>query len=158
MRIVIMGDFGSRDKIGSPEGLDESISFLNHITSPMRPIMGNHVDGTRFFTNGVHGDRTRDTQRQSRLLELLRYDEAARSMEHLGSDVFAWDSWKGQEALIAAGEDGIPIIESNDGLSSCSLVLPGYLIPAGEAPLPFLCLGDHRVVFIAGKTAYYVSQ
>jgi hypothetical protein len=59
MRIVILGDFGSREKIGSPEGLDEPISYLNHIASPMRPIMGNHVDGPRFFTNGVHGDRTR---------------------------------------------------------------------------------------------------
>jgi hypothetical protein len=89
--------------------------------------------------------------------DLLRYDEAARSMEHLRSDVLAWDSWKDQEALIAAGEDGIPLIESRDGQSSCSLPLPGYLVPVGQAPLPFLCLGGHRVVFIAGKTAYYAS-
>ncbi len=40
--VVPLGDFGSRETIGSPEGLEEAARFLNRLSVPLRPIMGNH--------------------------------------------------------------------------------------------------------------------
>lgn len=40
--VVPLGDFGSGDKIGSPEGLEEAWNHLRRLDAPLRPILGNH--------------------------------------------------------------------------------------------------------------------
>lgn len=40
--VIPLGDFGSRETIGSPAGLDEAMRYLQRLSAPLRPIMGNH--------------------------------------------------------------------------------------------------------------------
>ncbi|MCZ8512188.1 metallophosphoesterase [Paenibacillus filicis] len=40
--VVPLGDFGSNDQIGGVEGLHQAYHYLRHISSPLRPILGNH--------------------------------------------------------------------------------------------------------------------
>lgn len=89
--------------------------------------------------------------------ELLAYDETAGSVERLRDGVLAWDERDGREAVIVEGDDGFPVMESDDGQLRCRMSLAGYVTPDGRPPLPLLYLGDHRVVFISGKTAYCAS-
>src|SRR5699024_4142161 len=40
--VVPLGDFGSNDKIGRPEGLRQAFDYLSRLNTKIVPILGNH--------------------------------------------------------------------------------------------------------------------
>lgn len=40
--VIVMGDMGHRDNIGTPEGIEYCSNYLSLINAPSRPLLGNH--------------------------------------------------------------------------------------------------------------------
>ncbi|WP_248924646.1 metallophosphoesterase family protein [Paenibacillus hamazuiensis] len=59
--VVPLGDFGSKERIGGIEGLHEVKPFLDMISAPKRPILGNH-DLQRESGGGPQADGTMEAE------------------------------------------------------------------------------------------------